>query len=132
MRDRSDELGDAEVAVVTFSRQRTLRGYRGRLGLACAVLADEDRAAYRAYGLGRGPWWRVYGPTTVRRYAELVRSQGSAGLRAALTAPGHDDTLQLGGDFVVGRDGRLMYVFRSEGPDDRPDVDELVTAVARA
>ena len=125
MRDRLGELGDAEVALVTFTHPRNLRGYRARLGLPFAVLADEARAAYRAYGLGRGPWWRVWGPATLLEYARLVREGGRPERPA-------EDTLQLGGDFVVGRDGRLVYAYRSTGPADRPPVDELVAAVAGA
>ncbi len=95
MRDRLDELGDAVVALVTFTRARNLRGYRSRLRLPVAVLADEDRSAYEAYGLH----------------------------------PTDDETLQLGGDLVVGRDGRLHYVHRSTGPGDWPPVDSLIAAV---
>jgi hypothetical protein len=40
-----------------------------------------------------------------------------------------EDTLQLGGDFVIGRDGTLVYGFWGEGPDDRPTVDQLFDAV---
>jgi hypothetical protein len=40
------------------------------------------------------------------------------------------DTLQLGGDFVVGGDGRLVYAFRSADPDDRPPVADLIAAAA--
>lgn len=36
------------------------------------------------------------------------------------------------GDFVVGRDGRVVYAFRSTNPDDRPPVDDLIAAVRRA
>ena len=122
MRDRIEELGDAEVALVLFTRRRNLRGYRSRFGLPYSVVTSEDRAAYRAYGLGRGPVWRVYGARVLRRYAELLR-------RGRRLERPTEDTLQLGGDFVVGRDGRLAYVFRSSGPDDRPPVDDLVRSV---
>lgn len=125
MRDRLDELGEALVVLVTFTRQRNLRGYRGRLGLPYPVLSDEQRVAYRAYGLGRGAWWRVWGPATLRAYAGLVR-------RGARLRRPEEDTLQLGGDFVVGPDGRLLYTYRSRGPADRPPVDELVRAVRLA
>lgn len=122
MRDRIDEFGGADVALVTFTRPRNLRGYRARFGLPFAVLADEHRAAYRAYGLGRGPWWRVYGPRVWVEYARLI-GRGRRPQRP------QEDTLQLGGDFVVAPDGRLTYVFRSTGPDDRPPIDELIAAV---
>lgn len=125
MRDRLDDLGDAAVALVTFAPQRVLRGYRARLGLPYPVLSDEDRAVYRAYGLGRGPWWRVWGPATLRRYGQLLRR----GRRLQRVG---GDTLQLGGDVVVGRDGRVVMVHRSRGPADRPPVDDLVAAVRRA
>jgi peroxiredoxin len=122
VRDRFDEFGDAAVAVVTFTRPRNLRGYRRRLELPYPVLADEDRQCYRAYELRRAPVRRAFGLSTVRRYAELVR-QGHRPQRP------HEDLLQLGGDFVVGRDGRLVYGFRSRSPDQRPAVDELLEAV---
>ena len=125
MRDRLGDLGDAVVVLVTFTAQRNLRGYRSRLGLPYPVLADEGRTAYRAYGLRRGPWWRVWGIGTLRAYARLLRRGGR------LARP-REDTLQLGGDFVVGRDGRLIYAHRSRGPADRPAVDDLVAATARA
>jgi peroxiredoxin len=123
--ERLDELGDAEVVLVTFTRQRSLRGYRSRLGLTYPVLSDEERVAYRAYGLGRGPWWRVWGLASLRAYARLLR-------RGAKLQRVREDVLQLGGDFVIGRDGRLVYAYRSRGPADRPSVDDLVQAVARA
>ncbi len=123
MRDRLAELDPASVVLVTFTRQRNLRGFRARLELPFPVLADEERATYRAYGLGRGPWWRVWGLATIRRYAALL----ARGRRLGRPS---EDVLQLGGDFVVGPDGRLVYVHRSTGPPDRPPVDALVRAVA--
>ena len=75
-----------------------------------------------AYGLGRGPWWRVWGPATLRAYAGLVR-------RGARLERPKEDTSQLGGDFVVDRDGRIAYAYRSRGPADRPPVDDVVAAV---
>lgn len=125
VQERLQELGDAEVVLVTFTRARNVAGFRKRLGLSYRVLADEDRASYRAMDLGRGPWWRVWGPATWWRYVQLIR-RGERFQRPT------DDTLQLGGDFVVGRDGRLVYAYRSKGPADRPPIDELVEAVAGA
>ena len=124
MRDRLGEFGDCAAALITFTRQRNLRGYRNRFQLPYAVLADEPRATYRAYGLGRGRWWHVWGLATLRAYARLLRR----GVR--LERP-KEDTSQLGGDFIVDREGRLTYIFRSKGPSDRPSVDELVAVVKR-
>jgi len=123
--DRLDAFGDAAVVLVTFTRPRNLSGYRRRLGLRYPVLSDEERLVYRAYGLDRGHWWRVYGPATWLAYTRLLR-------RGEHLARPTEDTLQLGGDFVVAPDGRLAYVYRSRRPDDRPRLAELVGAVGRA
>ena len=42
------------------------------------------------------------------------------------------DTLQLGGDFVIAPDGTLSWGFWGAGPDDRPELDDLVAAVDRS
>jgi peroxiredoxin len=120
--DRLKRFGDAVVVLITFTRPRNLHGFRRQLNLAYPVLADEARVAYRAYGLGRGRWWQVWGPQTLRAYGRLLRS----GQRLRVPT---QDTLQLGGDFVVDRAGRLAYAYRSRRPDDRPSVDDLLTAV---
>jgi peroxiredoxin len=119
---RLAEFGGAAVVLITFTRPRNLRAFRRRLALAYPVLADETRAVYRAYGLQRGSWWRVWGLKSVRAYSRLLR-QGRRLERPSA------DTLQLGGGFVVDRDGRLAYAYRSRGPDDRPSVDDLLDAV---
>jgi AhpC/TSA antioxidant enzyme len=123
--DRLDDFGDAAVVLVTFTRPRNLRGFRRQLGLRYPVLADETRDAYRAYDLGRAPWWRVWSPSTLVAYGRLLRR----GRRLQWPT---QDTRQLGGDFVVGPDGRLSYAHRQTRPDDRPTVDALLTAVRAA
>jgi hypothetical protein len=123
--DRIGEFGDASIALIAFTRQRNLRGFRHRLGTSYPVLADETLAVYRAYGLGRGPWWRIWSFRTLRAYGRLLRSG------ARLSRP-TEDTLQLGGDFVVDSHGVLAYAYRSRRPDDRPSIDELIAAVRSA
>lgn len=125
MRDHLDRLGDAAVAVITFSQWQELAAYRDRLALPFPVLSDPDRTQYRAFGLGRGTYREVYGLGTIRLYTRLIRR----GRRFRLP---DQDTLQLGGDAVIGRDGRLRYVYRSRSPDTRPAVADLVAAVERA
>jgi peroxiredoxin len=120
--DRLAEFSGAAVVLITFTPPRNLRGFRRRLALAYPVLADETGAVYHAYGLQRGSWWRVWGLNSARAYSRLFR-QGRHLERPT------GDTLQLGGDFVVDRDGRLAYAYPSRGPDDRPSVDDLVDAV---
>jgi peroxiredoxin len=122
VRERLTEFGDAEVVVVAFATADYVAAYQRERLAPLPVLVDQTRTAYRAYGLARGPVRKVWGPKIWWAYAKLM-AKGRRFKRPT------QDTLQLGGDFVVGRDGRLAYVFRSEDPDDRPTVDELLAAV---
>ncbi len=125
MGDRLADFGpDAAVVLITFTRPEELVTYRREHDLPFPVVVDAERAAYRRYGLGRTSTARVWSAGTLRRYAQILRRDGFGTLRRPT-----EDTRQLGGDFVVDRDGRLAWGFWSEGPDDRPSVDELVRAV---
>ena len=125
MRDRLAEFGTTtDVVLITFTDPAALADYQRRNALPFAVVADPERAAYRAYGLGRGSIARVWGWQAARRYLEILRATGVRSWRRPT-----EDTLQLGGDFVVDPDGTLTYGFWGRGPDDRPSVDELVAAV---
>ena len=125
MSDRLSELGTSTaVALSTFTDEASLIRYRDEHGLPFPILNDPDRGVYRAYGLGRGSFRRIWGWKAAGRYVELVRDSGVGGLRRPT-----EDTLQLGGDFVIAPDGTLAWGYWGEGPDDRPSVDDLVDAV---
>ncbi len=112
------------MALVTFTEPAHVTDYLEVNHLPYPVLVDPERTTYRAYGLGRGSARRMYGWRAARRYLQILRSDGFGRLRRPT-----EDTLQLGGDFVIGPDGRLVYGFWGAGPDDRPAVDELIAAV---
>ena len=123
-RERIGELGTA--LFVAFDAPERLRdSLLYGLEVPYPVLADRDRSAYRAWGLGRGSALTIWGdPGVWRRYA------GELAHGARLRRPGAD-TLQLGGDFVVDRVGTVAYS-RPQRRDDRPPVAELVQALERA
>lgn len=128
MRDRLADLGtDCDVTLVVFGDADVLTDYVAQHPLPFPVRRDPDRAAYAAFGFGRGSWTRVWGRQAATRYVELLREDGIGGLRRP-----RQDTRQLGGDIVIDAGGRLAYGFWGDGPDDRPTVDELVDAVRRA
>ncbi len=86
-------------------------------------LADPDRAAYHAYGLGRNSILRVYGPHILWQYVTWALRGKPIGIR--------DDTLQRGGDFVVGRDGRLTLSHTGRDQSERPSPDAILAALCR-
>jgi len=112
------------VALITFTSPQQLTKYSAEHALAFPILLDQARITYRAFGLGRGSVWRVWGWKAARRYLDIFRSEGTAGLKRPT-----EDTLQLGGDFVVDPDGNLSYGFCGDGPDDRPSTEDLIAAV---
>jgi len=128
VRDRIHELGSkAEVVVVTFTEPGNIEHYVRTNDLPFTVVVDQTLSAYRSFGLGRGSVARVYGWKTLRRYVQILRSTGPGALRRTT-----EDTLQLGGNFIIGPDGTLVYGHWGEGPADRPTVDELIRALRQA
>ena len=122
MRDRLDEFGDAAVAVVTFSAPDAVADYQRWTLAPLDVVIDERREVYAAFGLGRGSVIQVWGPRAWWAYARLLR-QGRRFQRPT------EDTLQLGGDFVIDSQGRVRYARRGRDSTDRPSIDELVAVV---
>lgn len=124
--DHADELG-ARVVVVSFAAPESLSAYRDRLGLAGALLfSDTDRAAYAAFGFDRASAARVWlDPRVWWRYAQLLR----AGRRPERL---EDDALQLGGDVLTDSTGRVTWIHRSTGPEDRPSIAQVLAARQRA
>jgi len=123
--DRLDELGDSTtVVLVTFTDPQNVSTYSQTNALPFPVLIDADRTAYKAFGLGRGSVRRIYGWRAALRYLQIVGAGGLKELRRPT-----EDTLQLGGDFVIAPDGSLIYGFWGAGPDDRPSVDDLIDAL---
>ena len=122
---RLDEIG-ATAVFVTFDdpepvRSRLLAG----LEMPYPVLVDLKREAYRGWGLRRSTVAGVWlDPRVWARYAALV-------LRGERMHRPTADTLQLGGDFVLGPDGIVVYA-RPQQRDDRPPVGELLAALRDA
>jgi hypothetical protein len=119
----NERLG-VRVVVIAFAPSESLAGYQHRQGLdSLLVLSDPDRRAYHAFGFGRGTVVRVWlDPRVWRRYAQLIR-QGRRPEAA------HEDTLQLGGDVLIDAAGRVGWVYRGRGPEDRPSAAEIQAAV---
>jgi len=124
VRDRLSELGEkVVVAVIAFTTPATLAAYVDRNHVPFTVLVDQERDAYRAFGLERATLRRIYAPKVIWRYVQIHRAGGPPRQKPT------EDTQQLGGNFIIDPDGTLVYGYWSEGPEDRPTVDDLVEVV---
>lgn len=86
------------------------------------VLIDHDRAVYKAYQLERSRL-RSRSPRILWIYFTYW-------LKGQKFYDSHGgDTSQLGGDFIVDKQGILRLVYPSRDPADRPPVDDLITVI---
>ena len=124
MRERLEEISAAgvKVLVVTQSRPEALSGVSMPLPTVC----DPERTVYRRFGIERGRWSMFFRWRVLARYVRLIL----AGSRPIQGEP-EEDMLQLGGDFILSPERRLLYAHRSKDPADRPTAAELVDQIRR-
>lgn len=124
--DELRRLG-AELLVISSGRPEALATYLAANPWPFPVVADATRESYQAFGLGRTSWRTFLRPRILARYLKLM-------LGGWLPHRPYDreDLLQLGGDFVLDGQRRLLYAYPSRDPTDRPPPGELVEAVRAA
>ncbi len=128
MRARYDEIRalGGEVIVVSFEPASRLSMYIEDHGWPWQVVADPERAGYAAFGLTSATWGAMLRPRVMVKFIQLLRR----GLKLRRPSP-HVDVLQLGGDFVLDGDRRVVFAHRSTDPADRPPVEALTTALRK-
>ena len=126
MRQREHDLTalGVRVAVITFEAGPIVERYVRDTGLGWPILLDTSLESYRAYGMGRGRIWDVWGPPAWWIYARLL----ARGRR--LRKP-TGDVNQLGGDVLIDPDGTVRLHLVGRGPADRPSVDSILDLVGR-
>lgn len=111
------------IVVVSFAEPSTLVHYQEMHRWPFTILADPERAAYRALSLERLAWWRVFSPTTLKLYVKLFRE----GMKCE--DYGKQDIYQSGGDFLLDRGGNILFAHRSHEPADRPKLKTLLERI---
>jgi peroxiredoxin len=114
------------IIVISFAEPERLAPYQEQHRWPFAILADPKRIAYQAFALKRLSWFRVFSPSTLRLYFRLLREGRK------LQSYGKDDYYQGGGDFLVDREGSILFAHRSKDPADRPGVEKLLQVFDRA
>jgi len=120
---RSTHLEEIRFLAVSFESLEDLQRERESLSEEVFTLcSDPERSAYAAFGLQRARLRNVLGWKTMLYYAqhllrgEIVRSKNRT----------ERDIYQLGGNFILDRNGCLRLSFRSQEPADRPLATEEV------
>ena len=122
-RDRFAARG-CSVLVVSQAKPEVLALYLSRFGWAVPVVCDPGRAAYAAFGLERTGWLTFFKPRVLWGYFRgMFKGYGVKRPYAG------EDVLQLGGDFILSRDRRVIFAHRSADPTDRPAVSDLIAAL---
>jgi peroxiredoxin len=124
LKSEFDRRGVA-IIVISFAAPERLLPYQKHHQWPFVVLADPKRIAYQAFTLKRLSWLRVFSPSTLRLYFRLLR-EGKK-----LQSYGKDDYYQAGGDFLIDRDGNILFAHRSRDPADRPPLEQLLRAIDR-
>lgn len=113
------------IVVISFAQPERLLPYQKHHQWPFVILADPKRIAYDTFGLKRLSLLRVFSPATLMLYVRLLR----AGKK--FQNYGKDDYYQTGGDFLVDREGHVLFAHRSQDPADRPAPGELLKVIDR-
>jgi peroxiredoxin len=109
---------NTEVLVISFGQQEEARDWSREVCLAFQLLLDPERKVYRSYNLRRS-WLSSWNLKTLGFYIKALL--GGTEWRGI-----HGDSAQLGGDFIIARDGTFLLKHPSQEATDRPGVSEIL------
>lgn len=115
----------AQILCISAANAQRATWYARDLKLTAPVLLDPDRGVYRAYGLKESLRGSALSPSVWTSYARLLAS----GRRFPGGGRPEENPLQMGADFIVGPDGRIVYAYCGSHIADRPDVSTLLAIV---
>jgi peroxiredoxin len=123
-RDRISQTGAEVVLVAHHDPDLMMSQMMHSLNLPFVLLFDKTRTAYGRWGLGTVNFKAFVRPGLYLEMARvLLRREKSLG-------PAPDQT-QMGGDFIVDREGTLVFANRLRSFHDRAKVEDLLAVVRR-
>jgi peroxiredoxin len=124
-RERFRESG-GDLVLIGQASPRQAAHFRRRYTPELPVLADDDRASYRAAGAGRMKATEVLNPLVAVKSVRATARSGAVQGRVV------GDAAQLGGAMVVRPDGSVAWSRMARDIADNPPVDELLEALRAA
>ena len=124
-REKFDEAG-ARLVLIGQLTPRHAAHFRRREKIDVPVLADNDRASYRAAGAKKGGAAQLIGPSVVAKGLMTTLKTGKMQTRTI------GDPAQLGGAMVIRADGTIAWSRMARDAGDNASPDELLAAVQSA
>jgi hypothetical protein len=123
-----DEFAAAGANLVLIGQltPRHAAHFRRRQKIELPVLADEDRATYKAAGAKVGSLSELVGPKVVARGALTTLRTGKLQGRTI----GHP--AQLGGAMVISPTGEIVWSHMAKDASDNASPDEILSAVRKS
>ncbi len=115
-----------KLALVTQGTPEATRKFCAERAPGVTCLADPERAAYRAYGLGQASLLQsVLSPRVMKSNKRLEREKGWK----SEMPPTGQDAFQMSGTFIIGQDGRIRLPYYYDNIADHPPVELLLRGV---
>lgn len=127
-RAREDfEAAGVGLVLIGQATPRHAAHFRRRLDVDLPILADRDRASYRAAGAKVATTGELLGPKSVSKgVAHAVRSGGKIRQGKVIGHPA-----QLGGAIIVRPDGTVAWSHMADDASDNAATEELLEAARR-
>lgn len=111
------------LAIVTQGTPEQAKAFCAERAPGATCLADPERLAYTAYGLGRGTAWQtVLSPNIWKSNRRLKQQKGFS----PEPPPAGQDAFIMSGTFVIGTDGRIRLPYYYEDIADHPPIGLLL------
>lgn len=120
------EQHNLSLVVITQAAPEAARSFCDQYAPGVLCLADPQRKAYAAYGLGRGSLRQTFLSWRVLRSNARLRKRH--GWKAELP-PSGQDAMIMSGTFIIGSDGRIRLPYYYDNIADHPSVDLLLHGV---
>lgn len=114
------------LAVVTQGTPAEASAFCSERAPGVLCLADPERKAYQAYGLGPATIWQTLLSLNVWRSNKRLEQQ--KGWKPELP-PAGQDAMQMSGTFIIGPDGRIRLPYYYDDIADHPPVELLLRGI---
>lgn len=120
------EAQSLRVLVVSYGSLEGATFWLEQTGFEFDMLLDTERTVYKMFGLGSS-MSKVMKFKLMFHYSEIMAMN-----RTLPEMPPQfiEDLFQMGGDFVLEQDGKVIFSYRCKSPVDRPSATQILATVS--